>query len=108
MGVPTSEVGYTSAMPRREDHEVRKGHVGHWIKKDLNKKEVYNLTENVIQKLIMAMFSNPFCITVPCQLLLNRSVISYSPSDKAYSGQSNIVNIFKPVNFHIFSEIQRS
>ena len=33
MGVPTREVGYTSAMPRREDHEVRKGHVGHWIKK---------------------------------------------------------------------------
>ena len=33
MGVPTWEVGYTSAMPRREDHEVRKGHVGHWIKK---------------------------------------------------------------------------
>jgi len=33
MGVPNSEVGYTSAMPRREDHEVRKGHVGHWIKK---------------------------------------------------------------------------
>jgi len=27
MGVPTSKVGYTSAMPRREDHEVRKGHV---------------------------------------------------------------------------------
>jgi len=25
MGVPTSEVGYTSAMPRREDHEVHKG-----------------------------------------------------------------------------------
>jgi len=33
MVVPTSEVGYTSAMPRKEDHEVRKGHVGHWIKK---------------------------------------------------------------------------
>ena len=28
MGVPTSEVGYTSAMPRKEDHEVRQGHVG--------------------------------------------------------------------------------
>jgi hypothetical protein len=27
MGVPTSEVGYTSAMPRREDHEVHKEHV---------------------------------------------------------------------------------
>ena len=27
MGVPTSEYGYTPAMPRREDHEVHKGHV---------------------------------------------------------------------------------
>jgi len=27
MGVPTSEVGYTLAMPRREDDEVHKGHV---------------------------------------------------------------------------------
>ena len=27
MGVPTSEVGYTPAMPRRENHEVHKGHV---------------------------------------------------------------------------------
>ena len=27
MGVPTSEVGYTPAMPRREDHEVHKRHV---------------------------------------------------------------------------------
>jgi len=24
MGVPTSDVGYTPAMPRREDHEVHK------------------------------------------------------------------------------------
>jgi len=40
MGVPNSEVGYTSAMPRREDHEVRKGHEGHWIKK---KKNLLNL-----------------------------------------------------------------
>jgi len=27
MGVPTSEIGYTPAMLRREDHEVHKGHV---------------------------------------------------------------------------------
>ena len=27
MGVLTSEVGYTPAMPRTEDHEVHKGHV---------------------------------------------------------------------------------
>ena len=27
MGVPTSEVGYTPATPKREDHEVHRGHV---------------------------------------------------------------------------------
>jgi len=27
MGVPTSEVWYTPAIPRREDHEVYQGHV---------------------------------------------------------------------------------
>jgi hypothetical protein len=27
MGVPTSEVGYTSATTERGDHEVHKGHV---------------------------------------------------------------------------------
>jgi len=32
MGVPTSEVGYTSAMPKREEHEVRKDMWGHWGK----------------------------------------------------------------------------
>jgi len=30
MGVLTSEVGYISAMPRREDHEVHKDMWGHW------------------------------------------------------------------------------
>ena len=35
MGIPTSEVGYTSAMPRREDHEVHKDMWGHWEKKKL-------------------------------------------------------------------------
>ena len=33
MGVPTSEVGYTPAMPRREDHEVYKDMWWHWTKK---------------------------------------------------------------------------
>ena len=27
MGVPTSAVGYTPTVPRREDHEVHKGHM---------------------------------------------------------------------------------
>jgi len=35
MGVPTSEVGYTSAMPRREDHELHKDMCGHWGEKIL-------------------------------------------------------------------------
>jgi len=30
-------------MPRREDHEVRDGHVGHWIKK--KKEKPYKKTE---------------------------------------------------------------
>jgi hypothetical protein len=33
MGVPTTEVGYTTAMPRREDREVHKDMWWHWIKK---------------------------------------------------------------------------
>ena len=33
LGVPTSEVGYTAAMPRREDHEVHKDMWRHWTKK---------------------------------------------------------------------------
>ena len=36
MGVPTSEVGYTAAMPRREDHEVHKDMWWHWTKKQKN------------------------------------------------------------------------
>ena len=30
MGVPNSDIGYTSAMRRREDHEVHKDMWGHW------------------------------------------------------------------------------
>ena len=33
MGVPNSEVDYTFAMPRREDHEVHRDMWGHWEKK---------------------------------------------------------------------------
>ena len=42
MGVPTSEVGYTPAMPRREDHEVRKGHVVALEKKKKEFGSLYN------------------------------------------------------------------
>jgi len=36
MGVPTSEVGYSYAMHRREDHEVHKDMWGIGIKKEKN------------------------------------------------------------------------
>jgi hypothetical protein len=32
MCVPTSEVGYTTAMPKRENHEVHKDMWWYWIK----------------------------------------------------------------------------
>jgi len=35
MGGPTSEVGYTPAMTRREDHEVNKDMWWHWEKNNL-------------------------------------------------------------------------
>jgi hypothetical protein len=47
MGVPTSEVGYTSAMPRREDHEVHKGHVVALEKKTLVKQRLFKRATQV-------------------------------------------------------------
>jgi hypothetical protein len=36
MGIPTSEVGYTPAMPRREHHEVHKDMWWHWGEEEKN------------------------------------------------------------------------
>jgi len=49
MGVPTSEVGYTSAMPRREDHEVHIGHVGALGKKINKLFSKYLMRKNVFK-----------------------------------------------------------
>jgi hypothetical protein len=40
MGVKTSEVGYTSAITERGDHEIHKGHFGGIGKKTLNKVKI--------------------------------------------------------------------
>ena len=40
MGFPTSEISYTPAMPKREDHEVHKEMWGHWGKKKSNRQVV--------------------------------------------------------------------
>ena len=50
MGVPTSEVGYTPAMPRREDHEVHKGHVVA-LEKKRKENKVYYVTSNLEKEL---------------------------------------------------------
>jgi len=64
MGVPTSEVGYTPAMPRREDHEVQKDMWWHWKKK--KKKEEKSL---VLRKCERMHSRNSLCpnavITMP-------------------------------------------
>jgi hypothetical protein len=39
MGVPTSEVGYTSATTGRGDHEVHKGHVVALAKEKIYRKK---------------------------------------------------------------------
>jgi len=44
MGVPTSEVGYTPAMPRREDHEVHKDMRGIGQKKGDNGREILSIS----------------------------------------------------------------
>jgi len=52
MGVPTSEVGYTPAMPRREDHEVHKGHVMALEKEKKNTGFVMSVRSSVRMKLL--------------------------------------------------------
>jgi len=48
MGVPTSEVGYTPAMPRREGHEVHKDMWWHWTKKIPVVKYVEGIIINIL------------------------------------------------------------
>jgi len=43
MGVPTSEVSYTPAMPRREDHEVHKDMWWYWEGKKRKKEKKNHL-----------------------------------------------------------------
>jgi len=50
MGVPTSEVGYTSAMPRREDHDVHKDMWGHRGGKERKKKKLTSLWSGNLTK----------------------------------------------------------
>ena len=48
MGVPVSEGGYTSAMPRREDHEVHKDTWGIGQKKTYSDGKIHNQVDHVL------------------------------------------------------------
>ena len=48
MGVPTPEVGYTSAMPRREEHEVHNDMWGIGVKKNKIKGVKYRISRHVV------------------------------------------------------------
>jgi hypothetical protein len=50
MSVPTSEVGYTPAIPRREDHEIHKRTCGDIGKKNIDT-QINGLMDNQYQKL---------------------------------------------------------
>jgi len=57
MGVPTSEVGYTHAMPRREDHEVYKGHVVVLEKKLKEKCNIVHKIANTFREEIETVYN---------------------------------------------------
>jgi len=65
MGVPTSEVSYTPAMPRRDDHEVHKGHVMALEEKNTPRKYWYCLSDcteqpKMANELLTKMFALQF------------------------------------------------
>jgi hypothetical protein len=79
MGVPTSEVGYIPAMPRREDHEVHKGHV---VALEEKKKTQYNnlvLSTKFIKKGLLYILYLIFLLLIFCVKYLmcfNRPIVN--------------------------------
>jgi hypothetical protein len=72
MGVPTSEVGYTTATTGRGDHEVHKGHVvalGKIKIKKIAENNNYGIPHDIFPKisgissLLCTLFPNPFYST---------------------------------------------
>ena len=85
MGFPTSEVGYTSAMPRREDHEVHKGHVV-----ALGRGGLFRFADP-INRTVSADFMTLMCVNVTaafCLYGLKRGV----PKEEAMINRGTFVN----------------
>jgi len=62
MGVQTSEVGYTTAMRRREDHEVHKDMRWHWTKKKIG---LTNTSESNKIEILKPQESNSVPVCLP-------------------------------------------
>jgi len=50
MGVPTSQVGYTPDMLRREDHEVHKDMWLHWTKQNYEGKPSFKIFTKIVHR----------------------------------------------------------
>ena len=94
MGVPTWEVGYTSAMARRE------GHVGHWIKKKSEKMYTVILRSNSDKapKILKNVFcyASSFCIWKKC-ISIEVNPLGISHSFKAIVFQQYCIYIVRTV-----------
>jgi len=89
MGIPTSEVGYTSAMPRREDHEVRKGYVGGGgIGRKKNNDWIYRTPQ--ISGFVRLCTVTEFTRLRKCQFFRLYTMIEYTGRRK-YQGLSDYV-----------------
>jgi hypothetical protein len=71
MGVPTSEVGYTSATTGREDHEVHKGRVV-----ALGRKKI-DIQFAKCDSLLQAERSSPAPTIVMCSIIIQRNVLAF-------------------------------
>ena len=67
MGVPTSEVGYTIATARRENHEVHKNRWWHWRKK---KKTVHG-TERERNEMKIRLSMSPKSVARNCLVIIH-------------------------------------
>jgi len=71
MGVPTAEVGYTPAMPRREDHEVHKDMWWHWTQKHSRLNTVRDsLHGRLLGRGLWPLYSPDL---TPCDLFMEKS-----------------------------------
>jgi len=82
MGVPSSEVGYTSAMLRREDHEVHKDMCWHWGGGTYKQICIRNNTKDII----FYVNKNPTDATVCRYLFIAKLLYMFRVSQHPSSG----------------------